>query len=135
MSPADVAAYDGGFAPASAAGLLQRDRIPSTSTSICLSVSIPPARCANAGIDVPRTPSAIVARIGRWSTIARYTGLASAIAAPPRPLAPWQPAQLPAYNTSKSTTSFGESAIDPVPGWPGGAQPSITAKNAEAAPH
>src|SRR5262245_48008714 len=112
MSPSDVAAYDGGFAPASAAGLLQRDRMPSTSTSICLSVSIPPARCANAGIEVSTTPSAIVARIERWSTIARYTGLAGAIAAPPRPLGPWQPAQLLAYSASNATTSFGAGSIE-----------------------
>ena len=120
MSPADVAAYEGGFAPASAAGSLQRDRMPLTIASICFSVSIPPARCAKAGIDVPRTPSAMMARIERSSTIARYTGLASAIAAPPRPLAPWQPAQLSAYNASNSTTSFGASVIEPARGWPGG---------------
>src|SRR6185295_9356793 len=121
MSPADVAAYEGGFAPASASGRLQRDPMPSTSASTCFSVSMPPARCAKAGIDVPRTPAAIVARIDRLSTIARYTGLASGIAAPPRPLAPWQPAQLSAYNASNSTTSFGASVTEPAPGWPGGA--------------
>ena len=76
--------------------------MPLTIASICFSVSIPPARCAKAGIDVPRTPSAMIARIDASSTIARYTGLASAIAAPPRPLAPWQPAQLSAYSASNS---------------------------------
>ena len=56
----------------------------------------------------------------RSSTIARYTGLASAIAAPPRPSAPWQPAQLSAYSAPNSTTSFGASVSEPVRGWPGG---------------
>ena len=141
MSPADVAAYEGGFAPASAPGSLQRDRMPLTIASICFSVSIPPARCANAGIDVPRTPSAMMARIERSSTIARYTGLASAIAAPPRPLAPWQPAQLLAYNASNSTTSFGASVIEPARGWPGGvpqptnSTPSVATSIVDAESH
>ena len=71
-------------------------------TSICLSVSIPPALCAKAGIDVPRTPFAITARIAASSTMPRYTGSASAMAAPPRPSAPWQPAQFSAYSVRKS---------------------------------
>jgi hypothetical protein len=84
--------YGGGVALFKTSGFAQ-ERIPFTSASICLSVSIPPALCANAGIDVPGTPLATVRRITLSSAIARKTGLPKAIAAPPFPLAPWHPAQ------------------------------------------
>ena len=75
-----------------ASGFAQ-DRIPRTSASICLSVSIPPALCAKAGIGVPGTPFAAVRRITASSAMARKTGFARAMAAPPLPFAPWHPAQ------------------------------------------
>src|SRR5580704_9667426 len=83
--PPDLAAYEGGFAEARKPGRPQRDRIPLVITSICLSVSIPPALCAKAGIAVPRTPLSIALRIEASSAIARYTGSAMPRAAPPRP--------------------------------------------------
>src|ERR1700749_3823670 len=46
-------------------------------------------------------------RIVVSSRMARYSGLARAIAAPPRPSAPWQPAQFCAYRVPKSTTWLG----------------------------
>src|SRR5271154_6822496 len=64
-TPGDFARlrYEGGLDPWRIPGLLHRDRIPLTITSICLSVSIPPALCANAGIAVPGTPLSMTLRI------------------------------------------------------------------------
>src|SRR6185503_20096420 len=42
------------------------------------------------------------------------------MATPPRPPAPWHPAQLSAYSVSKATTSFGASVSKPFRGCPGG---------------
>src|SRR5580704_6292070 len=92
-SPVVFAAYEGGFVPSRIPWRPQRETIPLVITLICSSVSIPPALCANAGIEVPRTPLATTLCIIFLSTMARYTGLASAIEAPPRPSAPWQAAQ------------------------------------------
>ena len=82
----------------------QRENIPLVITLICSSVSIPPALCANAGIEVPRTPLATTLCTAFSSTMARYTGLARPIDAPPRPSAPWQPAQFCAYKVPNSRT-------------------------------
>jgi hypothetical protein len=54
---------------------------------------MPPALCAKAGIDVPEIPFAVVRRKTESSAIAKYTGSARAIAAPPFPSEPWHPAQ------------------------------------------
>ena len=70
-----------------------QERIPLTIASICLSVSMPPALFAKAGIGVPGTPLATVRRIAASSAIARKTGLPREIAAPPLPSWPWHPAQ------------------------------------------
>src|SRR5882757_1926297 len=122
--PADVAAYEGGLAAARIPGRPQLDRIPLVITAICLSVNIPPALCAKAGIAVPRAPLAMTLRITVSSAIARYTGSASAIAAPPFPAAPWQPAQFSAYRVAKSKISFGARTSESLRGWPcGEAQP------------
>src|SRR3981189_1743139 len=91
--PADVAAYEGGLAAARIPGRPQSERIPVVITAICLSVNIPPALCAKAGMAVPRAPLAMTLRITVSSAIARYTGSDSAIAAPPLPAAPRQPAE------------------------------------------
>src|SRR5580704_2924911 len=71
--PADFGVYEGGLAPLSAPGRLQRARICVVITSICLSVSNPPALTTNAGIAVPGTPLPITLRIEPSSAIARYT--------------------------------------------------------------
>src|ERR1700688_2809694 len=92
-SPVVFAAYEGGFVPSRIPLRPQRENIPLVITLICSSVSIPPALCANAGIEVPRTPLATTLCTAFSSTTARYTGLARAIDAPPRPSAPWQAAQ------------------------------------------
>src|SRR5580658_5837199 len=92
-SPGLVDEYGGGFAPLKTFGFDQRSRIPRAITSICVSVSIPPALCAKAGMDVPGIPFVAARRMTGSSAIAKYTGSPSAIAAPPRPSAPWQPAQ------------------------------------------
>ena len=61
-------------------------RMPVTSTSICSSVSMPPARRAKAGIGVSGTPFGDGAADRTSSlAIARYIGFASARAAPPGP--------------------------------------------------
>src|SRR6266576_3456481 len=91
--PVVFAAYEGGFAPSRIPLCPQREKIPLLITLICSSVSIPPALCANAGIEVPRTPLATTLCTALLSTMARYTGLARASDAPPRPSAPWQAAQ------------------------------------------
>src|ERR1700722_2019986 len=70
-SPGDFATYEEGLAPSRITGLLQRPRIPPTITSICLSVSIPPALWANAGIEVPCAPLAMIVRIELSSATAR----------------------------------------------------------------
>src|SRR5215472_7087255 len=119
-SPVDFAAYDGGFAPSRIPGRLQRDRISRTSTSICASVSIPPALCANAGIAVPGTPLTITLRIAASSASARYTGSPTAIDAPPRPSGPWHPTQLLEYRVLKSITASGATVSEPGRGWPCG---------------
>src|SRR5271154_607146 len=92
-SPVLVDEYGGGFVPLKTSGFDQRSRIPRTIKSICFSVSIPPALCAKAGMDVPGIPLVAAPRTIVSSAIAKYTGSASAIAAPPRPSDPWQPAQ------------------------------------------
>jgi len=92
-SPGLAEEYGGGFAPLKAFGFDQRSRIPRTIRSICFSVSIPPALCAKAGMDVPEIPYVAARRRIASSAIAKYTGSPSAIAAPPRPSDPWQPAQ------------------------------------------
>src|SRR6266446_1007982 len=119
--PADVAAYEGGLAVARIPGRPQLDRIPLVITAICLSVNIPPALCAKAGMAVPRAPLAMTLRITVSSAIARYTGSDSAIAAPPLPAAPWQPAQFSAYRVAKSKMSFGARTSEPLRGCPCGA--------------
>ncbi len=67
--------------------------IPWTIKSICFSVSIPPALCANAGMDVPGIPLVAARRMIVSSAMAKYTGSPRGIAAPPRPSVPWHPAQ------------------------------------------
>src|SRR5882762_64974 len=118
--PAAVAAYEGGLAVARIPGRPQLDRIPVVIRAICLSVNIPPALCAKAGIVVPRAPLAMTLRITVSSAIARYTGSASAIAAPPFPTAPWQPAQFSVYRVAKSKMSFGARTSESLRGWPCG---------------
>src|SRR6266581_3279854 len=92
-SPVVFAAYEGGLAPSRIPLRPQRENIPLVITLSCSSVSIPPALCANAGIEVPRTPLATTLCTAFSLTMARYTGLARAIDAPPRPCAPWQAEQ------------------------------------------
>src|ERR1700690_398902 len=92
-SPGLVDEYGGGFSPLKTSGFDQRSRIPRAITSICFSVSIPPALRAKAGMDVPGIPSVAARRRIVSSAIAKYTGSPSAIAAPPRPSDPWQPVQ------------------------------------------
>src|SRR3954452_4703926 len=92
-SPVVFAAYEGGFVPSRIPLRPQRENIPFVITLICSSVSDPPALCANAGIEVPRTPLATTLCTAFSLTMSRYTGLARAIDAPPRPSAPWQAAQ------------------------------------------
>src|SRR6266853_751627 len=53
------------------------------------------------------------------SEIARYTGSARAIAAPPLPPGPWQPEQFCSYRVLKSEISLGTTGISPGPGRPG----------------
>src|SRR5580704_10201597 len=92
-SPGLVDEYAGGFVPLKTSGFDQRSRIPRTIKSICFSVSIPPALCAKAGMDVPGIPFVAARRRMVSSAIAKYTGSPMGIAAPPRPSGPWQPAQ------------------------------------------
>src|SRR3984957_13828060 len=92
-SPVVLAVYEGGFVPSRIPLRPQRENISLVIALICSSVRNPPALCANAGIDVPRIPLATTFRTTFSSTMARYTGLARAIDAPPRPSAPWQAAQ------------------------------------------
>src|ERR1700683_2310001 len=92
-SPGLVDEYGGGFVPLKTSGFDQRSRIPRAIRSICFFVSIPPALCAKAGMDVPGIPFDAARRRTASSAIAKYTGSPRAIAAPPRPSAPWQPAQ------------------------------------------
>src|ERR1700690_789397 len=92
-SPVVLAAYEGGLVASRIPLRCQRESIPVVIALICSSVSDPPALCANAGIEVPRTPLATTLCTALASTMARYTGLERAIAAPPRPSAPWQAAQ------------------------------------------
>src|SRR5580704_12278310 len=73
-SPGLADAYGGGFVPLRTSGFDQRSRIPRTSKSICFSVSIPPALCAKAGMDVPGTPFVAARRRMVSSAIAKYTG-------------------------------------------------------------
>jgi hypothetical protein len=87
--------YEGRIAPRKAAGFAQ-DRIPPAMASICLSVSMPPALLAKAGIGVPGIPFDAALRIMLSSAIARKIGSPRPIAAPPFPLWPWHPAQFPA---------------------------------------
>src|SRR5260370_30289492 len=87
-SPVVFAAYEGGFVPSRIPLRPQRETIPLVITLICSCVRNPPALCANAGIEVPRTPLATTLCSAFSSTMARYTGLARAIDAPPRPSAP-----------------------------------------------
>src|ERR1700726_1456994 len=92
-SPRAEEEYGGGSAPEKISGFDHRSRIPFTITPTCFVVSMPPALCAKAGMDVPGIPLAVArCRIASFAT-ARYTGLARAIAAPPFPSEPWQPAQ------------------------------------------
>ena len=77
-------AYGGGFVPLKTFGCDQRSRIPWTIKSICFSVSIPPALCANAGMDVPGIPLVAARRMIVSSAMAKYTGSPSGIAAPPQ---------------------------------------------------
>src|ERR1700676_3326538 len=114
--PAVFAAYEGGLAPSRPCLRPHREKIPFVSTSICCSVSMPPADCANAGIDVPSTPLVTLLRIVVSSTMARYTGLARAIDAPPRPSVPWQAAQFCAYRVLKSETWLGATGAGSVRG-------------------
>ena len=125
-SPVDFAAYEGGFAPSRIPNRLQRDRISRIITSICASVSMPPALCAKAGIAVPRTPLTVTLRIAASSTSARYTGSPTAIAAPPRPSCPWHPAQLLEKSALKSSTALGATVSDPWRGWPRGVPQPLT---------
>src|ERR1700688_1944885 len=92
-SPGAEEEYGGGSAPEKIFGFDQRSRIPFTITSTCLLVSMPPSLCAKAGIDVPGIPLAVARCRIESSAMARYTGLARGMAAPPFPSAPWQPAQ------------------------------------------
>src|SRR5277367_6793533 len=133
-SPGVVDEYDGRFAPAKAFGCDQRSRIPWTIRSICFSVSIPPALCAKAGMDVPEIPLLAARRRIVSSAIARYTGSPSAIAAPARPSAPWHPAQFSPYRTLKSEISLGTMGVLAASGFPGAlAHPHIIADKTNAA--
>src|ERR1700691_527927 len=80
---------------------------------------MPPALCANAGMDVPEIPSVVARRTTVSSATARYTGSARAIAAPPFPLSPWQPAQFWPYSTLKSVISLGTIGVSAAVGRPG----------------
>src|SRR6202035_264478 len=115
-SPGAEEEYGGGPAPEKISGFDQRSRIPFTITSTCLVVSIPPALSAKAGIDVPGIPPAVARCRIASSATARYTGFASAIAAPPFPSEPWQPEQFCAYKAPKSELSRGTIGIFPGPG-------------------
>src|SRR5207245_11313027 len=56
------------------------------------------------------------------------------MAAPPRPSAPWQPAQFSEYRVPNSTTSFGDRVSKALRGWPGGAlQPESSSIGPSAA--
>src|ERR1700686_3196404 len=98
-SPGAEEEYGGGSAPEKISGFDHCVRIPFTITSTCLVVSMPTALCAKAGIDVPGIPLAVARCRTASSATARYTGFASAIAAPPFPSEPWQPAQFCVYKT------------------------------------
>src|SRR5262249_36599474 len=64
-------------------------RISWVTTSICRSVSQPPALVANACAGVPGTPPWVIARRNTASSAhAMYVGLASAVAGPSVPFAP-----------------------------------------------
>ena len=71
----------------------QRGLIPSANTRTCSSVSDPPFAEANAGINVPRRPSAIT-RLSSASGNKLKSNLSlSGGAGPSLPSTPWQPAQ------------------------------------------
>src|SRR5271170_4563794 len=80
---------------------------------------MPPALFAKGGVNLPGTPFAVISRKVSSPTTARYTGLASEIAAPFLPSSPWQAAQFALYRVPKSSTSLGRTTSGPGPGRPG----------------
>jgi hypothetical protein len=95
-SPAVAVAYGGGIASSAPWAFAERDRIPRTIASISVSLSVPPADFAKAGMAVPGTPLAVTRRNVAASAIWRNTGSARPLAAPPLPSNPWHPAQFAA---------------------------------------
>src|SRR5205085_480451 len=85
---ASQATQEGRLASSSPPSGFAQPRTPSTIESICASVSIPPALCANAGIAVPGTPVVATRRMTASSAIARNRGSPSGIAAPLFPSGP-----------------------------------------------
>src|SRR6266436_5610162 len=82
-SPVVFAAYEGGFVPSRIPLRPQRENIPLVIMLICSSVSNPPALCAHAGIEVPRTTETTTLSPACYSTWVVYPGLAGAMVVRP----------------------------------------------------